>query len=96
MQIVHQSKPVVPRDRFLRLAEVEHLLGVKKSTVYGMLKKNEFVQPIRFSARAVVWSESAVLQWVQDRIKQAETPPEAQPATARRRVDVRDASAVQS
>lgn len=76
MQIVHQSKPVVPRDRFLRLAEVEHLLGVKKSTVYGMLKKNEFIQPIRFSARAVVWSETAVLQWVQDRIKQAETPTE--------------------
>lgn len=71
MQIVHQSKPVVPRDRFIRLAEVERLLGVKKSTIYKLLENNEFVKPVRFSARAVVWPESSVLQWMQDRINQA-------------------------
>lgn len=71
MQIVHQSKPVVPRDRFIRLPEVEALMGVKKSTIYDMLKKGEFIKPIRFSARAVVWPETAVLQFIQDRINQA-------------------------
>lgn len=70
MQIVHQSKPVVPRDRLIRLPEVENLMGVKKSTIYDMLKKGEFIKPIRFSARAVVWSEAAVLQFIQDRIKE--------------------------
>lgn len=81
MQIVHQSKPVVPRDRFIRLPEVEALLAVKKSTIYEMLKKGEFIKPIRFSARAVVWPETAVLQWIQDRIKQSETSSEMTPVT---------------
>ena len=72
MQVVHQSRPVVPRDRLIRLPEVESIVGCKKSTIYTMLEKGEFVKPIRYSARMVAWSEAAVLQWVQDRIKQGE------------------------
>ena len=96
MQLVHSSKPVVPRDRLIRLPEVEALLGVKKSTIYDMLKKGEFIRPIRFSARAVVWPETAVLQWIQDQIKQAETPPIARPASTQIGANFHDVSAVQS
>lgn len=71
MQIAHQSKPVVPRDRLIRLPEVENVCGVKSSTIYMMLKKGSFPQPVRLSARMVAWPETAVLQWVQDRINQA-------------------------
>ena len=73
MQLAHQSKPVVPRDKLIRLPEVEGLSGCKKSTVYTLMKKGEFPQPVRLSARMVAWSESAVLQWVQQRINQAGT-----------------------
>ncbi len=76
MQVVHQSRPVVPRDRFIRLPEVENLIGCKKSTIYTMLEKGTFPRPIRHSARMVVWPESAVLQWLQDRIKDADTHPQ--------------------
>jgi len=73
MQLAHQSKPVVPRDKLIDLQPVCALCGVKKSTVYTWLKdpQSDFPRPIRLSARMVRWSESAVLQWVQNRINQA-------------------------
>ena len=71
MQIVHQSKPVVPRDRLIRLPEVENLIGCKKSTIYAMLAKGDFVRPVRLSARMVAFSEAAVLTWMQSRIEKA-------------------------
>ena len=71
MQVVHQSRPVVPRDRLIRLPDVESLTATKKSTIYQMIASKSFPAPIRMSARHVAWSESAVLQWVQDRIAAA-------------------------
>ena len=72
MQVVHQSRPVVPRDRLIRLPDVESTTGCKKSTIYQMIASKSFPAPIRLSARHVAWSESAVLQWVQDRIAEAQ------------------------
>lgn len=82
MQIVHQSKPVVPRDRLIRLPEVENLVGCKKSTIYAMVKKGTFMRPIRLSARLVVWPETVVLQWLQDRIEQSAASPVQTPVSA--------------
>lgn len=78
MQVVHQAKPVVPRDRFIDLQAVEVLCAVKKSTIYTMLKdaRSDFPRPVRLGPRMVRWSEAAVLQWVQDRIN-ASTAPQA-------------------
>ena len=72
MQVVHQSRPVVPRDRLIRLPDVEGATGVKKSTIYELMKAGRFPKPVRLSARHVAWPESAVLQWVQDRIQEAQ------------------------
>lgn len=74
MQVVHESRPVVPRDRLVRLPEVERLTGCKKSKIYELMREGEdkFPQSIRLHRRMVAWSESAVLQWVQDRIAEAE------------------------
>ena len=70
MQVVHESKPAVPRDRLIDLPPVCALAGVKKSTIYAWLKDpaSDFPKPVRLSARMVRWSEAAVLQWVQNRI----------------------------
>ena len=68
MQLVHQARPAVQRDRLIRLPEVEILTGCKKSTIYQMMKEGRFVKPIRYSARMVVWPETHVLKWVQDQI----------------------------
>lgn len=73
MQLAHESKPVVPRDKLIDLQVVCGLCGVKKSTVYTWLsqKASDFPRPVRLSARMVRWSEAAVLQWVQNQINQA-------------------------
>ena len=68
MQVVHTAKPVVPRDRLLRLPEVEAITGCKKSTLYALMKSQKFVPCVRITARMVAWPESAVLTWVQARI----------------------------
>ncbi len=64
--------PVTPRDRLIRLPDVESATGCKKSTIYDLMKSGRFPKPVRLSARHVVWPESAVLQWVQDRIREAQ------------------------
>jgi len=72
MQLVHQSRPVVPRDRLLRLPQVEGTIGFQKSTIYKMIAEGRFPKPVRLGTRTVAWSEAAVLQWVQDRISEVQ------------------------
>ena len=64
--------PATPRDRLIRLPDVESATGCKKSTIYDLMKSGRFPKPVRLSARHVAWPESAVLQWVQDRIREAQ------------------------
>jgi len=68
MQVVHTARPVVPRDRLLRLPDVEAATGCKKSTIYKLMKEGKFPSCVRITARMAAWSESAVLAWVQARI----------------------------
>ena len=72
MQVVHQARPVVPRDRLVRLPEVEGMTGCKKSTIYELMRAGKFPKSVRLNARMVAWAETAVLQWVQDRIAEAQ------------------------
>lgn len=78
MQVVHQARPVVPRDRLVRLPEVEGMTGCKKSTIYELMRAGKFPKSVRLNARMVAWAETAVLQWVQDRIAEAQQTAGAQ------------------
>lgn len=79
MHLVSENRPQVRRDRLLRLAEVESTVGLRKSSIYLLMKRGEFPRCVHLTARCVAWPESAVLQFVQDRISQANTGTEAQP-----------------
>lgn len=70
VHLAHSQKPVTPRDRLLRLPDVEALTGCKKSTIYKLMKEGRFPSSVRITDRASAWSEAAVLQWVQQRIEQ--------------------------
>ena len=72
LQLVHQSRPAVPRDRLVRLPEVESMVGFRKSAIYSMIAAGKFPKPLRLSARMVAWPESAVLAWVQSRIAEVQ------------------------
>ena len=78
MQVVHQSRPVVPRDRLVRLPEVEAMTGCKKSTIYELMRAGRFPKSVRLNARMVAWSENAVLTWVNARIAEAQQTAGAQ------------------
>ena len=60
-------------ERLLRLPEVEARIGLKKSTIYAMVALGTFPKPLRLTAaRAVVWQESLVQGWIQQRIQAAQ------------------------
>lgn len=71
MHLATETRPQVKRDRLLRLPDVETATGLKKSTVYLLMKRGEFPRCVQVTPRCVAWPESAVLQWVQDRITAA-------------------------
>lgn len=98
MQLAHQSKPVVPRDRLIDLQPVCAATGVKKSTIYTWLKDpgSDFPRPVRLGARMVRWSESAVLQWVQDRIHQSAATPPAHPVPSSKGADIHNTAGAQA
>lgn len=75
MHLAHQTAPVIPRDRLIRLPEVEALSGLKKSTIYLLMKRGEFPRCVQVTARCVAWPESKVLSFVQQRIALAELQP---------------------
>lgn len=59
---------LVPRDRLLRLPEVEDITGIKKSTIYLLMKQGKFPPSVAITRRMSAWPETKVLQWVQERI----------------------------
>ena len=72
MQVSPAAKPIVPRDRLLRLPDVEAATGCKKSTIYKLMKEGKFPPCVRITSRMAAWPESAVLAWVQARIAGAQ------------------------
>lgn len=72
MQLVQQL-PRIPRERLLRLSEVEQTIGLRKSAIYAKLKEDppSFPLPVKLSRRAVAWPESQVQAWIQSQIEGA-------------------------
>ena len=60
--------PLVPRDRLLRLPDVSAIVGIRKSSIYALMKEGKFPKCIYITSKTVAWPESAVLAWVDDRI----------------------------
>jgi prophage regulatory protein len=54
--------------RFLRLADVCHLTGLARSSVYEHMAAGTFPKPVPLSARAVGWIEHEIAAWQLDRI----------------------------
>ena len=55
--------------RILRLPEVEHRTGYKKSAIYQKMKTGDFPELKRLGPRAVGWDEADIDAWVQARIE---------------------------
>jgi len=57
------GSPVKP-GKLMRLPEVEHLTGLKKSSIYCAVKAGTFPPPVRLGSRAVAWREEKISAWV--------------------------------
>ncbi len=62
------SKDAQP-ERLLRLNEVEMMVGLRKSSIYDLMRRGEFPAAVKLSRRAVCWSQSSVQQFISERIK---------------------------
>jgi prophage regulatory protein len=61
---------VIPRERLVRLPQVETMTGFKKSTLYQWMKAGTFPRPVHLG-RMTAWPESSIHQWIQNQIKGA-------------------------
>lgn len=54
--------------RILRLPEVIHRTGFKRSSIYQMIQEGRFPRPVKLGARAVGWDSSSIDSWIKQRI----------------------------
>jgi len=61
---VTPSKP----GKLLRLPYVLDLVGLQKSTWYGLIRDGKAPRPVRLGSRAVAWREDEILAWINSRV----------------------------
>ncbi|WP_432432263.1 helix-turn-helix transcriptional regulator [Granulicella aggregans] len=59
---------------FWRLPEVKAVTGLSKSSLYELIRANNFPSPVHLGARTVAWVASEVKQWAAERILSSRTP----------------------
>lgn len=73
---VTQSQPSPAMSpRLIRLPEVKHLTGLSRTQLYRMEARGDFVKRVKLGngpTSATAWPESAVLQWIADRIAESQ------------------------
>lgn len=62
--------PRIGVREFLNQEEVIKRLGIGRSTFLTMLKKGEFANPIRLSARVRVWKDTDIDNFIEQKIKE--------------------------
>ena len=53
--------------RIIRRREVEEMVGLSRSTIYALMKRDLFPRPVRLGARAVGWREAEISAWISSR-----------------------------
>jgi prophage regulatory protein len=56
-----------PDMKILRKKEVCRTIGVSPVTLWRMIKRREFPEPIQISIRAIGWSDEIVENWIKAR-----------------------------
>lgn len=65
--MLHDTAPPATPDRIIRLAEVELLVGLRRSRIADLVKRGDFPKPRQLSDRAIGWRQSDVDQWIASR-----------------------------
>lgn len=54
-------------ERHYRRPDVESFTGLSRSSIYDMMSKGDFPNPVRIGQRAVAWRESDLAAWLAKR-----------------------------
>ncbi len=54
-------------EKHLRRLAVQNITGLSRSTIYDLMAKGQFPRPVRLTAKAVAWPESAIAHWLAQR-----------------------------
>lgn len=72
---VAMASAVSPEDiedrrvtRLIRLKEVQHRVGLGRSTIYRWMAEGKFPKPVQLGGSTVAWSEGEVDRWIADRL----------------------------
>ena len=52
----------------VRRKEVEKITGLSRSSIYNMMKMNEFPRPVKLSERSVAWVYEEIQTWLNEKI----------------------------
>jgi prophage regulatory protein len=58
------TTPSAQPERLLRIAQVEAVTGLKKTSIYDLQRKGKFPKPVKLSSRCVAWPQSAIDAWI--------------------------------
>ncbi len=64
-------------DIFIKLKEVQRRSSLSKTTIYEMMKTGSFPKNIPITIKSVVWIESEIENWMQNRVSASRTPNKA-------------------
>ena len=66
-----RSEKSTNMEKLLRLPQVLNTVGISKSTLYQLVARGDFPKPIKIGQRTSAWPESAIRQWIEQRIAAA-------------------------
>lgn len=66
MADLSQQPDVAPRriSRLIRLREVQHRVGLCRSTIYRWMAEGRFPRPVPLGGHAVAWSQEDIDDWI--------------------------------
>lgn len=58
------------KTRLIRFKEVQHRVGLGRSTIYRWMSEDKFPKPIQLGGHSVAWLEQDVEEWIICQIRQ--------------------------
>ena len=55
--------------RLIRLPEVQHRVGLGRSTIYRWMAEGKFPKPVQLGGYSVAWAEDQVEAWIANKLQ---------------------------
>lgn len=55
--------------RLIRLKEVQHRVGLGRSTIYRWMAEGKFPKPVQLGGYAIAWAEDVIQAWIVSRLQ---------------------------